>query len=230
MSSISPRSAQRFGRDPRAGNSDICDPGGWRGWQTGEGEGGNPCLGIAVGCVLSLPIWLGLAIVRTFCDSWQDGVPSCCRACHAGHARRRAVEPPMALRALSIDNCARDPAIHAMAQRLEREADQVAVVEQRDPAAISVGPEHARPSGRLRSTVANRPAFVIVSGRTAWGARMRDDQIFGVIASVALLVWLLGRGMASDPRRRRQVEIAAFGLIAAGILYALVRTVAWFAG
>lgn len=26
-------------------------------------EAGNPCLGIVVGCVLSLPIWLGLAIV-----------------------------------------------------------------------------------------------------------------------------------------------------------------------
>ena len=59
---------------------------------------------------------------------------------------------------------------------------------------------------------------------------MRDDQIFGVIASVALLIWLLGRGMIADPRRRRQVEIVAFGLVAAGILYALVQTAAWFAG
>jgi hypothetical protein len=35
----------------------------WRALRAGEGEGGNPCLGIAVGCVLSLPIWVGLAIV-----------------------------------------------------------------------------------------------------------------------------------------------------------------------
>lgn len=59
---------------------------------------------------------------------------------------------------------------------------------------------------------------------------MRDDQIFGVIASVALLLWLLGRGILPDPRRRRLAEIGAIGLIAAGILYALVQTVAWFAG
>lgn len=26
-------------------------------------EGGNPCLGIAIGCVLSLPLWAGLVAV-----------------------------------------------------------------------------------------------------------------------------------------------------------------------
>ena len=57
---------------------------------------------------------------------------------------------------------------------------------------------------------------------------MRDDQIFGVIAMVALLVWLLGRGVLPDPRRRRQAEMAALGLIGAGIVYALVQTIAWF--
>jgi len=54
-------------------------------------------------------------------------------------------------------------------------------------------------------------------------------SVLGVIASVALLVWLLGRGVLPDPRRRRQAELAAFGLIAAGILYAMVRTAQWFA-
>lgn len=58
---------------------------------------------------------------------------------------------------------------------------------------------------------------------------MREDQIFGVVASVALLVWLVGRGMVVDPRRRRQLEALALGLVAAGILFALVRTVIWFA-
>jgi hypothetical protein len=57
---------------------------------------------------------------------------------------------------------------------------------------------------------------------------MRDDQIFGVIAMVALLVWLLGRGMLPDPRRRRQAEMVALGLVGAGIVYALVQTIAWF--
>ena len=57
---------------------------------------------------------------------------------------------------------------------------------------------------------------------------MRDDQIFGMIAMVALLVWLLGRGVLPDPRRRRQAEIVALGLVGAGIVYALVQTIAWF--
>lgn len=58
---------------------------------------------------------------------------------------------------------------------------------------------------------------------------MSDEQIFGLVASLSLLIWLLGRGVLPDPRRRRQAEIAAFGLLAAGIAYALVQTVLWFA-
>jgi hypothetical protein len=57
---------------------------------------------------------------------------------------------------------------------------------------------------------------------------MRDDQIFGAVAMVALLVWLLGRGMLPDPLRRRQAEMVALGLVGAGIVYALVQTIAWF--
>ena len=55
---------------------------------------------------------------------------------------------------------------------------------------------------------------------------MREDQLFGVVAGVALLIWLVGRGMIADPRRRRQAEAVALGLVAAGILFALIRTVA----
>ena len=58
---------------------------------------------------------------------------------------------------------------------------------------------------------------------------MREHQLFGVVASAALLIWLIGRGMARDPRRRRQIEAVALGLVAAGIVYALVRAVMWFA-
>jgi hypothetical protein len=57
---------------------------------------------------------------------------------------------------------------------------------------------------------------------------MRDDQIFGAVAMVALLVWLVGRGILPDPRRRRQAEMVALGLVGAGIVYALVQTIAWF--
>jgi len=54
---------------------------------------------------------------------------------------------------------------------------------------------------------------------------MRDDQLFGLIASVALLIWLLGRGMLPNPRRRRQAEAVALGLVGAGIVYAVVKSV-----
>lgn len=54
---------------------------------------------------------------------------------------------------------------------------------------------------------------------------MRDDQIFGVIASVALLVWLIGRGgMLRDPRARYYAQLAAMGLLGAGLVYALFLT------
>lgn len=57
---------------------------------------------------------------------------------------------------------------------------------------------------------------------------MRDDQLFGLIAMVAVLVWL-GRAYVPEPRRR-QAEIAAFGLIGAGIVLALIRSAIWLAG
>ncbi len=60
---------------------------------------------------------------------------------------------------------------------------------------------------------------------------MSDDQLFGVIASVALLVFLLGRGgMVRNPRQRRYAELAALGIVIAAILYAGFRSLAWFLG
>ncbi len=59
---------------------------------------------------------------------------------------------------------------------------------------------------------------------------MREDQLFGVVAGAALLIWLVGRGMIADPRRRRQAEVVALGLVAAGILFAVIRTIGWFLG
>ena len=57
---------------------------------------------------------------------------------------------------------------------------------------------------------------------------LSDDQIFGVIASASLLVWLVGRGMAVDPRRRRIAEMAALGLVGAALVYALFMSAAYF--
>lgn len=58
---------------------------------------------------------------------------------------------------------------------------------------------------------------------------MRDDQLFGAIASVALLIWLAGRWFLPDPRARRRAEALALGIVAAAILLAIVRTVLWYA-
>ncbi len=55
---------------------------------------------------------------------------------------------------------------------------------------------------------------------------MRDDQIFGVIASVALLVWLLGRRRGGDVHRRWP-ELVALIVIGAGILYAILQWLLW---
>lgn len=56
---------------------------------------------------------------------------------------------------------------------------------------------------------------------------MRDDQLFGAVASLALLIWLVGRGFSSDPLWRRRAEALALGIVAAAILYALFRTAVW---
>ncbi len=57
---------------------------------------------------------------------------------------------------------------------------------------------------------------------------MREDQIFGVVAGLSLLVWLIGRGMIANPHRRRQAEAVALGLVVAGLAFALARTALWF--
>lgn len=59
---------------------------------------------------------------------------------------------------------------------------------------------------------------------------MAQEQFFGVIASLALLVWLLGRGIVRDPRRRQLAETAAMGLVGAAILYAAFQSLAYFLG
>lgn len=58
---------------------------------------------------------------------------------------------------------------------------------------------------------------------------MDDSQIFGLIASLALLIWLLG-GRAVPARHRHAATYAALGIVGAGILYALWQTMLWYAG
>ena len=57
---------------------------------------------------------------------------------------------------------------------------------------------------------------------------MGDERIFGLVAMLALLFWLLaGRGVPT--RHRRTLEYLAYGILAAGILYALFQTAVWLA-
>lgn len=57
---------------------------------------------------------------------------------------------------------------------------------------------------------------------------MSPDQLFGLIALLALLVWL-GR-FHLPPRHRRSMERLAMALIGGGILVALAFTVLHFLG
>lgn len=56
---------------------------------------------------------------------------------------------------------------------------------------------------------------------------MDEEKLFGVVASLALLIWLLGRGTLRG-RLGRNAELLALGLVGAGILYALFQTLLWF--
>lgn len=57
---------------------------------------------------------------------------------------------------------------------------------------------------------------------------MSPDQLFGLVAMTALLIWL-GRGYL-PPRHRQTMEKVAMALIGGGILVALVFTFLHFTG
>ena len=58
---------------------------------------------------------------------------------------------------------------------------------------------------------------------------MTEDRFFAVVAGLSLLVWLLGRGdLLRDRRQRRLAQTAAFGLVAAAMLYAGFRSLEYF--
>lgn len=56
---------------------------------------------------------------------------------------------------------------------------------------------------------------------------MDENRLFGLVASLALLIWLLGRGTLRG-RLGRNAELVALGLVGAGIVYALFQTLLWF--
>lgn len=56
---------------------------------------------------------------------------------------------------------------------------------------------------------------------------MGEERLFGLVALLALLIWLLA-GRGAPVRHRRALEYLAYGILAAGILYALFLTAAWF--
>lgn len=59
---------------------------------------------------------------------------------------------------------------------------------------------------------------------------MTDDRLFSLVALLAILIWLVGRGYLPNPRHRRLAEVAAMVLVGAAVLYALLQTLGWFAG
>lgn len=54
---------------------------------------------------------------------------------------------------------------------------------------------------------------------------MTDDRLFSLVALLAILIWLVGRGILPNPRHRRLATTAALVLIGAGVVYALVLAV-----
>ena len=59
---------------------------------------------------------------------------------------------------------------------------------------------------------------------------MRDDQLLGLMAGVALLLWLVGRSAASDLRWRRRAGQSAIVLVTLGMLFAVLRSIIFFLG
>lgn len=57
---------------------------------------------------------------------------------------------------------------------------------------------------------------------------MREDQLFGLVAMTALLLWLGARMMPE--RHRATMERVAFALMGGGIVVALLLTVLHFMG
>jgi len=59
---------------------------------------------------------------------------------------------------------------------------------------------------------------------------VEDGRFFAFTAGLAVLFWILSGQRAIEPRLRRFALLAAYASLAAGLLWALVRTLLWFLG
>jgi hypothetical protein len=59
---------------------------------------------------------------------------------------------------------------------------------------------------------------------------VEEGRFFALVAGLAILFWLLSGQRAIDPTWRRAALFAAYGSLAVGLLWALLRTLAWFLG
>jgi len=59
---------------------------------------------------------------------------------------------------------------------------------------------------------------------------VEDGRFFALAAGLAVLFWILSGQRAIEPRLRRFALLAAHASLAAGLLWALVRTLLWFLG
>lgn len=59
---------------------------------------------------------------------------------------------------------------------------------------------------------------------------MDDGRFFAFVALLAILFWLLAGQRGIDPRLRRWALPAAYGVLAAGLLYALFQTIRYVLG
>lgn len=59
---------------------------------------------------------------------------------------------------------------------------------------------------------------------------MDDGRFFALVAGLAVLFWLLSGQRGLDPRLRRWALPAAYLVLAAGLAWAVLRTLAWLLG
>jgi len=59
---------------------------------------------------------------------------------------------------------------------------------------------------------------------------MNDDRLFGLVALVCVLLWLLSHERRLEPRLRLALAISAYAGIAVALAYAVVLSAGYFFG